>query len=108
MSPGKVPSFPVTKEPTEEHDTPTSSYAGCNFEYLLKISTILVLLALTMIYYRWGNELEFTIMVSFAPPLGIPEHIQRQWGQYSPWFPIKKYKSPPKGCEITQVNIVRS
>ncbi len=42
----------------------------------------------------------------FAPPLGFPEKIQRQWGQYSPYFPAGKYIPPPSSCSITQVNIV--
>ncbi len=41
-------------------------------------------------------------------PIGIPNEIQHQWGQYSPYHRAGKYTPPPKGCEITQVNIVRS
>ena len=40
------------------------------------------------------------------PPLGLPEKVQRRWGQYSPYFPAGKYTDPPKSCRITQVNIV--
>ncbi|KAI0789298.1 acid phosphatase [Abortiporus biennis] len=42
-----------------------------------------------------------------APPLGLPENIQRHWGQYSPWFPNEKYIAPPAQCEITQVNVLQ-
>ncbi|KAI0087758.1 histidine phosphatase superfamily [Irpex rosettiformis] len=40
-------------------------------------------------------------------PIGLPDRIQRRWGQYSPYFPAGKYVGPPKGCKITQVNILQ-
>ena len=39
-------------------------------------------------------------------PVGLPDKIQRRWGQYSPYYPAGKYVPPPKGCKITQVHIV--
>ena len=44
---------------------------------------------------------------SRVPQLGVPEKIQRHWGQYSPYFPVGEYVQPPPGCVIDQVNIVR-
>ncbi|KAF5363805.1 hypothetical protein D9756_000048 [Leucocoprinus leucothites] len=29
------------------------------------------------------------------------------WAQYSPQYPVGRYSKPPKGCEITQVNILK-
>ena len=40
-------------------------------------------------------------------PIGIPDEVQRRWGQYSPYYPAGKYVPPPQGCHVTQVNIVR-
>ncbi|KAI0350156.1 phosphoglycerate mutase-like protein [Trametes cingulata] len=42
-----------------------------------------------------------------APPLGVPESLQTKWGQYSPWHALDKYRAPPAGCNITQVNILQ-
>ena len=44
---------------------------------------------------------------SALPELGVPEKIQRRWGQYSPYYPAGEYVPPPDGCVIDQVNIVR-
>lgn len=44
--------------------------------------------------------------VSSKPPFGLPNEIQHQWGPYSPWFPVGKYQSPPKECQIVQVNVL--
>ncbi|EKM59567.1 uncharacterized protein PHACADRAFT_205786 [Phanerochaete carnosa HHB-10118-sp] len=44
---------------------------------------------------------------SGVPKLGVPEKIQRRWGQYSPYFPAGKYVSPPASCVIDQVNILQ-
>ena len=41
-----------------------------------------------------------------TPHLAIPDAIQRNWGQYSPWFPVEPYSPPPDGCTVTQVHIV--
>ena len=30
------------------------------------------------------------------------------WAQYSPYAPVGKYEAPNRGCDITQVNIVRN
>ncbi|KAI0802034.1 histidine phosphatase superfamily [Irpex lacteus] len=40
-------------------------------------------------------------------PIGIPDEIQHQWGQYSPYHRAGKYTPPPKGCELIQVNILQ-
>jgi hypothetical protein len=53
------------------------------------------------------GEAQTTKYKSAVPKLGVPEKIQRQWGQYSPYYPAGKYVAPPKGCVIDQVNIVR-
>ncbi|CAL1699910.1 unnamed protein product [Somion occarium] len=42
-----------------------------------------------------------------TPILGVPREIQRNWAQYSPYFPVEDYRSPPKGCAVTQVNILQ-
>ena len=38
-----------------------------------------------------------------APSLGFPQSLEQSWAQYSPWFPVATYESPPAGCEIVQV-----
>ncbi|KAI0072417.1 acid phosphatase, partial [Panus rudis PR-1116 ss-1] len=42
-----------------------------------------------------------------APPLGLPDRVQRQWGQYSPWFPAEEYPPPPESCELVQVHVLQ-
>ena len=40
---------------------------------------------------------------STTPVFPISVSEQKNWGQYSPYFPLAEYQAPPKGCEITQV-----
>jgi hypothetical protein len=40
------------------------------------------------------------------PTSGLPARIPRLWGQYSPYFAVEVYRSPPPGCVISQVNLV--
>ncbi|GJE87420.1 phytase [Phanerochaete sordida] len=42
-----------------------------------------------------------------TPVFPIPESEQLNWGQYSPYFPLAKYRAPPEGCVIDQVNILQ-
>ncbi|KAI0823286.1 acid phosphatase [Trametes gibbosa] len=42
-----------------------------------------------------------------APPLGVPRSLTTKWAQYSPWHAMDKYRGPPAGCNITQVNILQ-
>ncbi|KAH9849480.1 acid phosphatase [Lenzites betulinus] len=42
-----------------------------------------------------------------APPLGVPRSLTNKWAQYSPWHALDKYRDPPAGCNITQVNILQ-
>lgn len=56
-----------------------------------------------------GSSIELpNLLWTQAPPLGLPERIQRRWGQYSPYFPAGEYVPPPDGCDIVQVSIVRA
>ena len=55
-----------------------------------------------------SDDVEASKYKSSVPELGVPEKIQRRWGQYSPYYPAGKYVAPPDGCVIDQVNIVRS
>ncbi|KAK7691678.1 hypothetical protein QCA50_005077 [Cerrena zonata] len=98
-------SLPFTNRPLAEHNTLSSNHSKLRHKYFLQISLILALLFLTGTYYS-RSKYEFTGILT-SPPLGIPERVQRQWGQYSPWFPNKEYEYPPEGCEITQVNILQ-
>ena len=41
-----------------------------------------------------------------TPVFPISESEQLNWGQYSPYFPLAEYVSPPRGCEIDQVRNV--
>ena len=61
----------------------------------------------TALWDRFGDHLAQRPVNLIAPPLGIPEYIQRCWGQYAPYFPADSYELPPATCEITQVHIVR-
>ncbi|KAL6310054.1 histidine phosphatase superfamily [Sparassis latifolia] len=36
--------------------------------------------------------------------LRVPDHVQRLWGQYSPWHPVDEYVSPPKHCKVTRLH----
>lgn len=38
--------------------------------------------------------------------LDIPEDVQHDWAQYSPYIPQEEYHLPPSGCKITQVCFV--
>ncbi|KAI0076913.1 phytase [Panus rudis PR-1116 ss-1] len=38
-----------------------------------------------------------------TPSLDVPVELQHTWAQYSPYFPVEKYVSPPRNCEITQI-----
>ena len=58
-----------------------------------------------LLVFLFDKGLQFRKAAS-DPPLGLPEKVQRRWGQYSPYFPAGKYRDPPKECRITQVNIV--
>ncbi|GBE80211.1 acid phosphatase [Sparassis latifolia] len=31
----------------------------------------------------------------------------QNWAQYSPYYPVEPYRSPPSNCEVTQVNILQ-
>ncbi|KAH9948287.1 acid phosphatase [Amylocystis lapponica] len=52
---------------------------------------------------RWLKAVLLLLLLKPDPPLGVPEHIQRLWGQYSPWFPAAEYTPPPCNCNITQL-----
>ncbi|KAJ3570644.1 hypothetical protein NP233_g4261 [Leucocoprinus birnbaumii] len=36
-----------------------------------------------------------------------PISVLESWAQYSPQYPVGRYSGPPKGCEITQVNLLK-
>ncbi|KAJ4470090.1 phytase [Lentinula aciculospora] len=36
-----------------------------------------------------------------------PYILQESWGPYTPYFPVDRYQGPPKGCVVTQVNILQ-
>ncbi|KAI0642835.1 acid phosphatase [Trametes meyenii] len=56
----------------------------------------------------WGSEAVGVEGVLRAPPLpGVPKSLQTKWAQYSPWHALDKYRAPPAGCNITQVNILQ-
>ena len=40
-----------------------------------------------------------------SPRLSVhdPFELQRWWAQYSPFFPVKQYESPPRHCNVIQV-----
>ncbi|KLO05907.1 phosphoglycerate mutase-like protein [Schizopora paradoxa] len=42
-----------------------------------------------------------------TPTLGVPEDVQHNWAQYSPYHPEGVYLTPPDGCVIDQVNILQ-
>ncbi|THG97873.1 hypothetical protein EW026_g4210 [Hermanssonia centrifuga] len=54
-----------------------------------------------------GDKCGFIELIRDALVLYLAEKIQRQWGQYSPYFPAGKYIPPPSSCSITQVNILQ-
>ncbi|THU97247.1 phytase [Dendrothele bispora CBS 962.96] len=33
--------------------------------------------------------------------------LEHSWAQYSPFFPVEDYASPPEGCTVDQVNIIQ-
>src|SRR5258706_11586880 len=37
-------------------------------------------------------------------PFVLPTYISHNLGAYSPWYPVQRYKRPPKECEVTQVS----
>jgi hypothetical protein len=40
------------------------------------------------------------------PDIGLPPHIYENLAMYSPYFPAGRYETAPKGCSVSQVNIV--
>ncbi|KAI5115967.1 hypothetical protein M0805_000610 [Coniferiporia weirii] len=42
-----------------------------------------------------------------TPKIDLPNSIQHSWAQYSPHFSVSEYTSPPRGCKITQANILQ-
>jgi len=79
---------------------PTISASPSKTRLLTRIAAIV---ALVFLFWnvRFGSG-----SVRTAPPLGLPDKVQRRWGQYSPWFPAGDYPSPPPGCQVNQVNIL--
>lgn len=37
-------------------------------------------------------------------PFVLPNYISHNLGPYTPWYPLRRYRSPPKQCEVTQVS----
>ena len=37
-------------------------------------------------------------------PFVLPTYISHNLGAYTPWYPVQRYRSPPKECEVTQVS----
>jgi hypothetical protein len=37
-------------------------------------------------------------------PFVLPTYISHNLGAYTPWYPVQRYKSPPKECGVTQVS----
>jgi len=37
-------------------------------------------------------------------PFVLPNYISHNLGPYTPWYPLQRYKNPPKQCEVTQVS----
>ena len=37
-------------------------------------------------------------------PFVLPTYISHNLGAYSPWYPVQRYKNPPKECAVTQVS----
>lgn len=42
-----------------------------------------------------------------TPDLGLPDWIGHSLAQYSSYWPVERYRAPPAGCAVDQVNIVR-
>ncbi|KAF9077976.1 phytase [Rhodocollybia butyracea] len=36
-----------------------------------------------------------------------PFAYSHYWGAYSPYYAVEEYRSPPEGCQVTQVNIIQ-
>ncbi|ETW86127.1 hypothetical protein HETIRDRAFT_471458 [Heterobasidion irregulare TC 32-1] len=42
-----------------------------------------------------------------APPVDLPEKLQKAWAMYSPYFSSGEYVDPPAGCVVSQVNLIQ-
>ncbi|KAJ7581514.1 acid phosphatase [Mycena floridula] len=60
-------------------------------------------LALTVFLVRGVPQQPSSALFANEPTFDI----QKSWAQYSPYFSVTPYQSPPDGCEITQVNIIQ-
>ncbi|KAJ3532297.1 hypothetical protein NM688_g7444 [Phlebia brevispora] len=56
--------------------------------------------------HRKGSPDVFDPKQPDTPPLGLSNKITKHWGQYAPYLRAGKYKQPPDGCVIDQVNIL--
>ena len=106
MSFAEALTFSTNKEPIskDKHSIGIIVRRSSSYKHVIGICGFIALLCLVRSSYYNHN---LSIVALLSPPLGVPEQVQRQWAQYSPWLPTEEYKPPPEGCEITQVNIVR-
>jgi hypothetical protein len=64
----------------------------------------LVLLALLFLaWLAFSNTRTTVTHFTSAPTLSTD--VDHLWAQYSPYFPVAKYKPLPQGCKISQVSI---
>lgn len=95
---------------------------------LLRHTTALLLVALGLICTFGGHYASSTVMRIFgdsvslhprstsshhaptagagpkAPPVDLPEKLQKAWAMYSPYFSSGEYVDPPAGCVVSQVS----
>ena len=54
--------------------------------------------------WEWNQPDGFPkVPKEFPINIPVPLELQRNWGAYTPWFPVAEYRPAPEYCDITQV-----
>ncbi|KAF8076950.1 phytase [Lyophyllum atratum] len=89
-------------QPRSTH--PSQSAQSCylrNMGVLLLFSTLCALGMYTLLVAEGSDQIQdFTT-------IAMPHKPRSKWAQYSPYFPVEVYPSPPDHCQVTQANIIQ-
>ncbi|EPQ58850.1 phytase, partial [Gloeophyllum trabeum ATCC 11539] len=91
----------------ENHPRVRKPEAGTTRSTLALIMGFLACVAVVQLLLSgkaWSYSAEGTSLVLALPEL--PDNF-RDWAQYSPWYAVEEYVTPPQGCSVTQVNIIQ-
>lgn len=90
-----------------KHSLPLSVSSPRPF-FLAYLPRVLAWCLAGFILVTWSNWVGVYAPARQQPPntqpFVLPNYISHNLGAYSPWYPVQRYKSPPKECEVTQVS----